>query len=263
MQIGSWDIAVFLAYFVGVVTLGILVAARSRNKSADSFFRASKKLPWYVVGASLIAANISTEHFIGMIGWAFLYGAAVSHWCWLNAATFTVLIWVFLPFYMRGNVTTMPEFLERRYNRACRYIYAIVSVIGLVIALLGGVMFAGAKAISVFFPEIPMPVAIVLLAAAAGAYTIYGGLLSAAWADFMQYCLLMLGGLTVLLFGIYHSGGLTTLVAELPEKFIMFHPPTHQDIPWTGTMAATFSVGVWYSSANQFMVQRCVGACSE
>lgn len=92
----------------------------------------------------------------------FLYGMAVCHWCWLNVVTFTILIWVFLPFYMRGNVATMPEFIERRYNRFCRYIYAVISLIGMVVAMLGGVMYAGGKAINAFFPGLPVWAAITL-----------------------------------------------------------------------------------------------------
>ncbi|MDA9260813.1 sodium/solute symporter [Puniceicoccaceae bacterium] len=263
MNLGLLDIIIFFGYFLGIVAFAITIAARSKTQSASDYFLASKKLPWYVVGASFIASNISTEHFIGMVGWGFLYGMAVSNWEWGNAITLTALIWIFLPFYMRGNVSTMPEFLERRYNKKCRYIYAGVMIIGLVIAMLGGVLFAGAKAINVFFPMITLPWGVALLALTAGAYTIYGGLLSAVWADFVQYCLLMVGGLVVTIFGLYHVGGLDQLILNLPEKFIVFYPPTHELIPWSGLLMGMFSVGIWYSCANQFMVQRCLAARTE
>ena len=171
------------------------------------------------MGASFVASNISTEHFIGMVGWGFLYGMAVSNWEWGNAIAFSALIWIFLPFYMRGNVATMPEFLARRYNPACRTIYATVMLGGLVIAMLGGVMFAGAKALNVLFPQIPLQGGILLLALAAGIYTVYGGLLSAVWVDFLQYCLLMIGGLAVTFFGLHYVGGLDELMWTLPEEF--------------------------------------------
>ena len=257
------DSIIFFAYFFGVVIFALTVAARSKTKSSSDFFLASRKLPWYAVGASFIASNISTEHFIGMVGWGYLYGMAVAHWEWGNFVTFSILIWVFLPFYMRGNITTMPEFLERRFNKTCRYIYAIVMIVGLVIAMLGGVLFAGAKAINVFFPNTPVIWSIVLLAGASGIYTIYGGLLSAVWADVLQYTLLMTGGIVVTIFGLYHVGGIHQLTAELPEKFILFYPADHEMIPWTGLVLGVFSVGIWYSCANQFMVQRCLGARSE
>ena len=257
------DVLIFFSYFVGVVIFATTIAARSKTKSASDYFLASKKLPWYVVGASFLASNISTEHFIGMVGWGFLYGMAVANWEWGNVATFTLLIWVFLPFYMRGKVATMPEFLERRFNSFCRYIYAAVMIVGLVFAMLGGVLFAGAKAVSVFYPELPVLWAIVLLAVVSGIYTVYGGLLAAVWADVLQYALLMTAGIVVTVFGLYHVGGLNVLFSELPERFIVFHPPSHEMIPWTGIVLGIFSVGVWYNCANQFMIQRCLGARSE
>ncbi len=263
MNIGILDTIIFFGYFIGVIVFAIVVAARSKTKSSSDYFLASKKLPWYAVGASFIASNISTEHFIGMVGWGFLYGMAVANWEWANAVTFSILIWIFLPFYMRGNVSTMPEFLEKRFNKQCRYMYAFVMIVGLVIAMLGGVLFAGAKAMNVFFPEIEMWMGILILAVAAGTYTIYGGLLSAVWADLLQYCLLMIGGIIVTVFGLYHAGGLDNLMSELPEKFIVFYSSKHEMIPWSGLVSGLLSVGLWYNCANQFMVQRCLGARSE
>ena len=263
MNLGIVDVLIFFGYLIGVVVFAVVIAARSKTKSSADYFLASKKLPWYAVGASFIASNISTEHFIGMVGWGFLYGMAVANWEWANAATFSALIWIFLPFYMRGGVATMPEFLEKRYNKICRYIYAVVMIVGLVIAMLGGVLFAGAKAVNVFFPEIDLWVGIIILAVAAGTYTIYGGLLSAVWADLLQYCLLMTAGIIVSIFGLYHAGGLGQLVDNMPEKFIMFYSSKHEMIPWTGFISGLVSVGIWYNCANQFMVQRCLGARSE
>ncbi len=263
MQLQLLDIIIFAGYFIGIIVFAVVVAARSRSRDAASYFLASNQLPWYAVGASFIAANISTEHFIGMVGWSFLYGMSIANWCWLNAVTFSALIWIFLPFYMRGAIATMPEFLERRFNRFCRYAYALLTVIGLVIALLGGVFFAGAKAITVFFPEVSTTAAIIILAIAAGTYTIYGGLLSAVWADLLQYILLMTGGLVAAIYGLYYAGGLDELMQHLPEKFIILYPSTHEMIPWTGLLMGIPSVGLWYSCANQFMVQRCLGARSE
>ena len=146
-----------------------------------------------------------------------------------------------MPFYLRGNVATIPEFLERRFNRTCRYVYAIVMLVGLVVALIGGVLFAGANALHVFFPSISVELAVLMLALAAGAYTIYGGLLSAVWADLLQYVLLMSGGIVVAVFGVHHVGGFRTLLERMPEKFVMFFPAQHEMIPWTGMVMAVFS----------------------
>src|SRR5690606_2934036 len=131
----------------------------------------------------------------------------VANYQWGAVIVYTILIFVFLPFYMRDNVTTMPEFLERRFNRACRNIYAVVSIVGMVIALLGGVMFAGAKALNVLFPSISVQMGIVILAAIAATYTIYGGLFSSVWADLLQYVVLMAGGLIIAAYGLHYAGG--------------------------------------------------------
>lgn len=263
MHLSLWDGLVFAGYFLLVIGVGFWVAARDKQKTAEEYFLARKKLPWYAVGASFIAANISTEHFIGMVGCAYLYGFAVAHWEWGNFITFSLLIWIFLPFYMRGNVATMPEFLERRYNRACRIIYALVSTIGMVVAMFGAVAYAGGLAMNALFPQISVPVGILLVVMASSLYTIYGGQLSVAWTDVMQYVLLLVGGAAVTVFCLYNAGDTSQMVAAMPEKFIMFFSPRHEMIPWTGLVAGIFSVGIWYSCANQFMVQRCLGARSE
>ena len=264
MRISLLDGLIFVGYFLLVIGVGVWVAARGKQrKTAGEYFLASKQLPWYAVGASFIASNISTEHFIGMVGWAYLYGFAVASSEWANVVTFSVLIWVFLPFYLRGNVSTMPEFLERRYNRFCRTVYAVVSIIGMVIAMLGAVMYAGGLALNAMFPQIPVVAGILIIALASGAYTIYGGLLSVAWTDLMQYVLLLVGGAVVTGYCLYYVGSPSEMIASMPEKFIMFYPPTHETMPWTGVVAGAFSVGIWYNCANQFMVQRCLGARSE
>jgi SSS family solute:Na+ symporter len=263
MELHLLDGIIFIGYFLLTVLVGLIVAARNPAQTTTDYFLASKKLPWYAVGASFVASNISTEHFIGMVGWGFLYGMGVATWEWGAAFTFSILLWIFLPYYWRGNVATMPQFLEIRFNRICRGIFAVVSIIGMVVALLGAVMYAGAKAVNVLFPDVSIITAIFILALATGLYTIYGGLLAVVWTDCLQYCLLMIGGTIVTIYGLYYVGGLGELVASMPEKFIMIFPPTHETLPWTGLVGGLTSVGIWYGSANQFMVQRCLGARSE
>lgn len=263
MELTLTDYIVFVLYFIATITFALFMAWRQKEKSAEGFFMASHKLPWYVVGASIIAAGVSAEHFIGTVGWAYLYGMAVANWQWAAVWVYSVLIWVFLPYYMRGSVSTMPEFLERRFNKTCRYIYAFITIVGMVIALLGGVTFAGAKALNVLFPQLSIPMAILLLGAAAGLYTVYGGLVSGAWADLMQYIVLMVGGILVTVAGLNYVGGIGNLLNVMPEKAIMVYGPTHEAIPWTGLIATFLSVGVWYNCANQVIVQRFLGARSE
>jgi SSS family solute:Na+ symporter len=255
------DFALFALYLAANIALGIWVA---RRKTADArgYFLAGDRLPWYAIGGSIIAANISTEHFIGMIGIAYGVGFVVAQWEWGNWFTFTALIWIFLPYYIRGGLYTMPEFLERRFNKTCRYLFAICSLVLWIVAQMAVVMLAGGKAMKGMFGLDPT-VTILCLAVLAGSYTIYGGLISVAWTDFLQFVVMMLGGLIVTVIGLHRVGGLHELMLTAPEKFKIIYPITDKEYPWLGVWCIFISVGVWYNCTNQFIVQRCLGARSE
>jgi solute:Na+ symporter, SSS family len=255
------DFVLFALYLAANIALGIWVA---RRKTADArgYFLAGDRLPWYAIGGSIIAANISTEHFIGMIGIAYAVGFVVAQWEWGNWFTFSALIWIFLPYYIRGGLYTMPEFLERRFNQTCRYLFAVCSLVLWIVAQMAVVMLAGGKAMQGMFGLDPT-ITILCLAVLAGSYTIYGGLISVAWTDFLQFVVMMLGGLIVTVIGLHRVGGLHELMLAAPEKFKIIYPITDKEYPWLGVWCIFISVGVWYNCTNQFIVQRCLGARSE
>ncbi len=255
------DFLLFGLYLALNIALGMWVA---RHKAADTrtYFLAGEKLPWYAIGGSIIAANISTEHFIGMIGVAYAVGFVVAQWEWGNWFTFSALIWIFLPYYIRGGLYTMPEFLERRYNPTCRYLFAVCSLVLWIVAQMAAVMLAGGKAMKDMFGVDPW-LTILCLAVLAGSYTIYGGLTSVAWTDFLQFVVMMAGGLVVTVIGLHQAGGLHHLMLVAPEKFKIFYPITDKDYPWFGVWSLFLSIGIWYNCTNQFIVQRCLGARSE
>ncbi len=255
------DLALFAIYLVLNIALGLWVARR-KTHTARGYFLAGEGLPWYTVGGSIIAANISTEHFIGMIGVAYAVGFVVAQWEWGNWFTFSALIWIFLPYYLRGGLYTMPEFLERRYNSTCRYLYAACSLVLWIVAQMAVVMLAGAKAMRGMF-DFNETVTILCLAALVGSYTIYGGLVSVAWTDFLQFVVMMLGGLIVTVIGLSKVGGLGELMLFAPEKFKIIYPITDKEYPWFGVWTLFLSIGIWYNCTNQFIVQRCLGARSE
>lgn len=255
------DQSLFFLYLAFTLFLGFWVARRKTASSRD-YFLAGERLPWYAIGGSIIAANISTEHFIGMVGAAYAVGFVVAQWEWGNWFTFSALIWIFLPFYLRGGVYTMPEFLERRYNKTCRYLFAVASLVLWIVAQMAVVMLAGAKGMQGMFGFDPL-YTIVGLTLLAGSYTIYGGLISVAWTDFMQFVVLMTGGLIVAFIGLDRVGGVLNLMHALPEKFKIIYPATDPDYPWFGVFTLFLSIGIWYNCTNQFIVQRCLGARTE
>jgi SSS family solute:Na+ symporter len=192
VDLNNWEIAIFIAYLLLTVAVGFLVS-RGGRKSAKAYFIGDKRLPWYVIGTSMVATAISSDHFIAQVGGGYQHGVVIAAFGWNSWIVYTLLIWIFLPYYMRTGLYTMPEFLERRYNSSARYVFAIFCVVGYLFSLIAGPLYAGGLALETMF-GMDLVWAIVLLGVLTGAYTIYGGLKSAAWTDFMQMGVLLVGG---------------------------------------------------------------------
>src|SRR4051794_24740923 len=214
------------------VALGFLVSRRGRT-SSKAYFLGGKTLPWYVVATSMVAADVSAEHFIANAGVAYRYGIVPATGSWNTWIIYSLFIWVFLPYYVRTGLYTVPQFLERRYNATCRTIFSASLIVGYVAAVIAGSLFAGGVALHSML-HLPVPYGIVFFGLVTGAYTIYGGLKAAAWTGFMQIIVLGTGGLLVPILGIYQLGGLSGLIEEHPEKFQVFLPVTHERFPVTG-----------------------------
>ncbi|MBN2212380.1 MAG: sodium/solute symporter [Sedimentisphaerales bacterium] len=227
----GWDYFAFALYFVLLCAIGFWAGRKEKTDSED-YFLAGRTLPWYVVGTSFIASNISTEHFIGMIGAAFIYGVSIAMYEWGNINSFSVLIWLFIPFLLATKIFTTPEFLEKRFNNFLRQFFAIVTVICNIVAFLAAVLYGGGLALRELFsgsiskvtaplaehfvqpenmarilPEINLWVCIIVLGVVAGSWAIYGGLKSVAWTDFYTVIIMIAGGLLVTIFGLYMISG--------------------------------------------------------
>jgi SSS family solute:Na+ symporter len=261
VDLNGLDFAVFALYMVVSLLIGFW-AGRHGRKNAKDYFLGDKGLPWYVVGTSMVAAVVSSEHFIAQVGAGYSQGIVIAAFGWNAWIVYTLLIWIFLPYYMRTGLYTMPEFLERRYNSACRYIFAGFLTLGYIASLIAGSLFAGGIALESMF-GLNIYWGIVVLGLITGAYTIYGGLKSAAWTDFMQMAVLLVGGILVPVLGLMKVGGLMLLVHEMPGKFQVFHTPRHELFPFTGVFTSFLSVGIWYNCTSQHLVQRCLGAKDE
>jgi len=283
------DYLAFGAYFVVLCFIGFWVG-RKEKTSSDEYFLAGHTLPWYVVGGSFVASNISTEHFIGMIGAAFVYGICVAMSEWGNIFSFSLLIWFFIPFLLAAKVFTTPEFLEKRFNPTIRQFFAIVTVITNVVAFLAAVLYGGGLALHKLFGW-NLWFAIITLGVVAGSWAIYGGLKSVAWTDFFTVIIMIGGGIMVTVLGLYmlsgesHSlvegfrvmlernsanDGVWRQVVERNAQNIVhlgnynrlsvIQPITHAVTPWPSLIFSIFSVSIWYNVINQFMIQRVLGA---
>ncbi len=288
-ELTFWDYLAFGGFFVVLSAIGYLAGRRERT-SPDEYFLAGRKLPWYVVGGSFIASNISSEHFIGMIGAAFIYGQCVSMSCWGNVMSFSFLIWLFIPFLLTSRVFTIPEFLQRRFNGTLRQFFAFVTVLSNVVAFLAAVLYGGGLALNKLFGW-DLWFAIILLGVVAGTWAIYGGLSSVAWTDLFTVVVMIVGGVLVTVLGLQalagESGSLVDgfqvmiqrnrasegvwrqavehtaqNIAHVDQynRLSVVQPVTHRLQPWTNLIFGVFSVSIWYNVMNQFMIQRVLGA---
>jgi solute:Na+ symporter, SSS family len=272
----SISLTVFILYFIIIVLVGILVA-RNKKNTVEQYFLAGREVPWYAVGLSYIGSNISTEHFIGMVGAAYFYGILPANWEWLTVVSFTILIWLFLPYYYRSKLYTVPEFLERRFDFRTRFILSSMLIIQGVFVVLAGALYAGGKIINELFfqnielfntnPEYGLITGIIIIAAATGAYCVYGGLLSVIWTDVIQVIVMFIGAGIILFLANDKAGGLYSAInaniAASPARMSLLQPATNDFAPWTGIFSFWFTVCLWAVATKQYYVQRCLAAKSE
>ncbi len=260
-QVGTIDYAIIAIYFV--LTLGIgFWSARKSPESSRGFFLAEKSLPWWVVGLTMVAASISAEQMLGEVAYARDAGLVVSNWDLGVFPSLALMIFVFLPLYLRAGIATIPEYLERRYDKTVRLMFAVYTVFNNAFVALVMVMALGTKALEAFL-GLPPVYGALALATVTGLYTVYGGMSSVAWTDTFQCILLLAGGLLVFAVGLSHvPGGWHGLLermdhAQSGHLLRGLHDPF---VPWPGLLVLMLSTNVWYCCTNQFYVQSCLGA---
>jgi len=266
-------LAVVAVYFALSLGLGFWVARGERNV-ADDYFLAGRKLPWYAVSMSMTGSNIGTEHFMGMVGTAYVFGLAPATFEWGNFIPYSILIWIFLPFFFRKKLYTIPEFLERRYNRSTRTAFACLTLFHMVIGVLVPALYAGGRILY----EMPLDATlegfnwpfmgcVLIIAGVTAAYCIYGGLLSVVWTDVLQVAILVIGGVLLVWIGAQDVGGMTAVVETNRQadasRMSLILPADHAVSPWTGVATFWLTLSLWYVGTNQFYIQRCLGAKSE
>ncbi len=255
------DIAIIAIYFVIIFGIGFYFAKKGR--SSEEYFLAGRNIGWFAIGASLFVSNISTEHFIGLAGSGASSGLAAGNFEWEACLMLLLLGWVFVPFYLRSNVFTMPEFLERRFNRNCANYLATISVIAYIFTKISVHLYAAAIVLQRVVTWNQWTVAIVLLVAT-GIYTVAGGLAAVIYTDLVQTIILLLGAAALTWIGLDKVGGFAGLRAAVPDSYFhMVRPATDSEFPWTGIFFGAPILGIWYWCTDQVIVQRVLSARDE
>lgn len=287
--LGVVDWLVILGYFAVILGLAWWVINQRQDTSTD-YFLAGRHLGWFVVGASIFASNIGSEHLVGLAGSGATDGVAMAHYE-LQAWALLVLGWVMVPFYIRSQVFTMPEFLERRFTPLARTILSVISLVAYVLTKIAVGIFAGGIVFSVLLPEVHFMglnafwVGSILVIVITGLYTILGGLRAVAYTEALQTIVLIIGSVFVLIFGLKAVGGWAELKSIVgSDMFDLWKPlvpsgmqstwaPVREagkmawyfndNYPWLGMIFAAPIIGLWYWCTDQYIVQRALGAPNE
>ena len=268
------DYIIFFGYALLILGVGLWVSKEKdgKQKNAEDYFLASKSLPWWAIGASLIAANISAEQFIGMSGSGYALGLAIASYEWMAALTLIVVGKYFLPIFIEKGLYTIPEFVEKRYSTNLKTILAVFWIGLYVFVNLASVLYLGSLALETIM-GIPMGYGVLGLALFAAAYSLYGGLSAVAWTDVIQVIFLILGGLvtTYLAVNSVSNGngfliGMKNIYQAAPEKFAMILEPSnpeYKNLPGIGVLVGGMWVAnLYYWGFNQYIIQRTLAAKS-
>ncbi len=271
MQLSALDISIIVIYAIGIFALAQWVSREKGNhqKSAQDYFLASRALPWWAIGTSLIAANISAEQIIGMSGSGYVIGLGIASYEWMAALTLLIVGKYFLPIFLKNGIYTMPEFLEKRYSPAVRNVMAVFWLGVYIFVNLTSILWLGATAVHTV-TGIDIDVALIALGVFAGAYALYGGLKAVALTDIVQVSLLVMGGLLISFIALDKVGdgsvlaGFARLTTEFPHKFDMIlssDNPNYKDLPGLSVLlGGMWVMNVSYWGFNQYIIQRALAA---
>jgi len=283
------DWIVILAYFALIAGIVVWVS-KKQKKTSEGYFLAGRELGWFVIGASIFASNIGSEHLVGLAGSGATDGVAMAHYE-LHAWCLLMLGWVMVPFYMRSKVFTMPEFLEKRFSPAARTVLSVISLVAYILTKIAVGIFAGGVVFAVLIPELSLWgldsfwIGSLLVIVITGLYTIVGGMSAVAYTEAMQTIVLIIGSAMVTLFGLNAIGGWSELRAIVPSDMFNLWKPMipagldgtwapvrnaremawyfNDNYPWLGMLVCAPVIGLWYWCTDQYIVQRALGAPNE
>ncbi|MFT5824379.1 MAG: SSS family solute:Na+ symporter [Crocinitomix sp.] len=266
------DFLIIAIYFALILWIAKWAATGKKGGTFSSvdYFLAGKNQGWLVIGASLFASNIGSEIILGVSGAGARADMPMANFEIIASLVLILLGWVFVPFYLRTGVYTMPEFLEKRYSRACRNYLSVVSILAYIITKISLIIFAGALVFEIL--GIPFWTGAIITVVATGFYTVLGGLKSVIYTDMLQAFILILGTGAVSIFGLYQLGGWDEMINTISTAaqtegrptvdrfFNLWRPMEDTEYPWTGMLFGAPILGVWYWCTDQFIVQRVLSA---
>ena len=254
----SADWWVLGGYLVALIAVAIWVVLQ-KNKNTEDYFLAGRNVGWFVIGASIFASNIGSEHVVGLAGTGAESGMPMAHYE-LHAWIVLLLGWLFLPFYFRSKAFTMPEFLEKRFDSRSRWFLSVFSLAGYVITKVSVTIYAGGIVVSELL-GIPFWYGAIGIVLFTGAYTIIGGMKAVIYTETLQTVILIAGSIIITVLGLQEIGGWEALRETAgSEHFNMWRPISDPDFPWTGMLIGGTIVGVWYWCTDQYIVQRTLAA---
>src|SRR6476620_8369765 len=284
------DWAIIAFYFLIIAAISVWAVRKKQKTNAEDYFLAGRHLGWFLIGASIFASNIGSEHLVGLAGSGATDGVALAHYE-LHAWCLLVLGWMMVPFYMRSKVFTMPEFLERRFSPKARTVLSIISLIAYILTKIAVGIYAGGVVFRALLPEVNFLgmdtfwIGSILLIVLTGVYTILGGFRAVAYTETLQTFVKIIGAIMVTYFGLKALGGWDKLKEICgPEMFNLWKPivphgtestwaPVHEagriawyfndKYPWPGMLLCAPIIGLWYWCTDQYIVQRVLGAPNE
>jgi len=256
------DLAVIAVYALGIIALGLMVARR--RASAEDYFLASRSSTWPVIGLALLASNISSTTLIGLAGAAYAIGISVYNYEWMATVVLAFFSVFFLPFLLRSQVYTLPEYLERRYDRRARRYFSALTIFLNIVVDTAGTLYGGAIMLKLILPEWPLWQIVAALALSAGVYTIAGGLRAVMVTETVQAVILLVASVFIAVFAFDKAGGWDAVMAAVdPAKLSLIRPLDDPGVPWLGLVLGVPLLGFYFWCTNQFMVQRVLSAKDE
>ncbi len=258
-SLGTVDLALIAAYALGIIALGLVVSRR--RASAEDYFLASRASSWPVIGLSLLASNISSTTLIGLSGAAYAIGISVYNYEWMATVVLAFFCVFFLPFLLRSQVYTLPEFLERRYDRRARVYFSALTIFLNIVVDTAGTLYGGAIMLKLILPQWPLWQIVGVLALSAGVYTVAGGLKAVIYTETVQAVILLGASVFVTWFAFDKAGGWDAVMAAVdPGRLSLIRPLDDPGVPWLGLVLGVPLLGFYFWCTNQFMVQRVLSA---